>query len=82
LSLNAWHHLVGVYNGSTLKLYVNGTEVNSIAASGSLDTSTYPLRIGTRAVDPVNRYFKGSIDEVRVYNRALSEQEVQSLYGK
>ncbi|WKZ21454.1 MAG: Ig-like domain-containing protein [Candidatus Brocadiaceae baterium WH-1] len=81
LSLNAWHHLVGVYDGSTLKLYVNGTEVNSVAASGSLDTSTHPLRIGTRAVDPVNRYFKGSIDEVYVFNRALSDQEVLSLFN-
>ncbi|MBE7444943.1 MAG: LamG domain-containing protein [Planctomycetia bacterium] len=80
LSLNAWHHLVGVYNGSTLKLYVNGVEVASTTAAGSIDSSTHPLRIGTRAFDPADRYFQGNIDDVRIYSLALSDQEVQDLH--
>ena len=56
------------YDGTTLRLYVNGTQVSSTATGGAIPASTGALRIGGNAI--WGEYFKGSIDEVRVYRRA------------
>jgi hypothetical protein len=76
LPLNAWSHLAATYNGATLNLYVNGTQVASRAIAGSIQASANPLHIGGNAV--WGEYFAGLIDEVRIYNRALSVAEIQS----
>src|SRR5215510_13770156 len=73
LALNTWSHLAATYNGSTLSLYVNGALVASQAFSGAIVTSTGALRIGGNGV--WGEYFQGRIDEVRIYNRALSATE-------
>jgi glucose/arabinose dehydrogenase len=73
---NVWTHLAAVYGGGTLRLFVNGAQVASRAVSGSMATSSSPLRIGGNAVWP--EWFAGLIDEVRVYNRALSATEIQT----
>lgn len=75
LPLNAWTHLAATYDGSAMKLYVNGLLVGESAASGSILTTTGALRIGGNSV--WGEYFKGQIDEVKVYNRALTEGEVR-----
>ena len=59
-----------------LRLYVNGTQVVAAGASGSILTSTAPLRIGGNAI--WGECFTGLIDEVRIYNRALSAAEIQA----
>jgi Concanavalin A-like lectin/glucanases superfamily/Domain of unknown function (DUF1929)/Bacterial Ig domain len=74
--LNAWTHLAVTYDGASLRLYVNGALVKTTALSGAMATSTSALRIGGNAV--WGEYFKGVIDEVRIYNRALSAAEVQT----
>jgi O-glycosyl hydrolase len=76
LTLNAWAHLAVTYDASTLRLYVNGTEVASRSQTGNITTSTGALRIGGNAV--WGEYFSGLIDEVRIYNRALSAAEIQT----
>jgi glucose/arabinose dehydrogenase len=73
---NAWVHLATTYDGATQKLYVNGAQVASRAQTGSLISSTGPLKIGGNAI--WNEWFKGTIDEVRVYSRALSASEIQA----
>src|SRR5690349_17118115 len=80
LPLNAWSHLAATYDGSTLRLYVNGTQVSSRAVSGAMVSSSGALRIGGNAV--WGEYFQGLIDEVRVYSRALSAAEIQSDMNK
>jgi hypothetical protein len=75
LALNTWTHLSVSYDGATIRLYVNGVQVGSQALAGPIVTSTGALRIGGNAV--WGEYFKGLIDEVRVYNRALSAGEIQ-----
>ncbi|MBN2228331.1 MAG: ThuA domain-containing protein [Candidatus Thorarchaeota archaeon] len=74
-----WHHVAGTYDGSTISLYVDGVERVSNSASGSLQTSSTSLYIGNK---PLSSYpgdrFKGIIDEVRIYNRALSNQEINN----
>jgi hypothetical protein len=76
IALNTWTHLAETYDGTTLRLFVNGTQVGSRAVSGSIRVSTNPLRIGGNTI--WGEYFSGRIDEVRVYNRALSQAEIQT----
>jgi hypothetical protein len=77
LPLNAWTHVAASYDGAALRLYVNGVQVSSASRSGSIVTSTGPLRIGGNSIF-ANEFWTGLIDEVRVYDRALSASEVQS----
>jgi hypothetical protein len=79
LTLNAWVHLAATYDGAILRLYVNGTQVASTSVSGAMATTTGSLRIGGNNV--WGEWFKGTIDDVRVYNRALSAAEVQADMG-
>jgi chitodextrinase len=74
--VNAWTHVALTYDGSTLRLFVNGAQVSSIAASGAIETNANPLWIGGNS--PYGEYFNGLIDEARVYNRALTAAEVQA----
>jgi hypothetical protein len=76
LSLNVWTHLATTYDGATLRLYVNGTQVGQKAVSGPILTSTGALRIGGNTVYG-GEHFSGLIDEVRIYNRALTAAEIQ-----
>jgi PKD repeat protein len=76
LPINSWTHLAATYNGSRQDLYVNGTLVGSRPQSGAIDVSDGKLRIGGNAV--WGEYFTGYIDEVRIYNRALAQAEIQA----
>ena len=76
LPLNTWTHLAVTYDRSAIRLYVNGVQAGSRAQTGSINSSTAPLRIGGNAV--WGEYFKGLIDEVRVYNSALTAAQVQT----
>ena len=76
LPLNTWSHLAASYDGAALRLYVNGTQVASRAQTGAIQTSNSPLSIGGDAT--FGQYFTGRIDDVRVYNRALSVTEIQT----
>lgn len=77
LLLNTWTHLALTYNGSVLRLFVNGAQVASRTLSGSIQTSTGALRIGGNAVWG-GEFFSGLIDDVRIYNRALTQIEIQT----
>jgi len=77
-----WHYVVGSYDGATMKIYVDGQLVASHTATGTLATSSDPLFIGGTA-DSVNTglTFSGLIDDARVYNYALSPQQISAIYG-
>ena len=81
LTLNTWMHVAGTFDGFEMKCYVNGNLAGTSSFTGSIAPSlSYPLAIG-RLADPVwgpDRYFAGSMDEVRIWNRALSQAELQS----
>jgi hypothetical protein len=76
LALDTWTHLASTYDGSTLRLYVNGTQVASRALSGSAAASSQALYIGGNAL--WGEYFQGVIDDVRVYSKALTGSEIQA----
>lgn len=75
--VNAWTYLTGTFDGATLRFYVNGQLVGSKATSASIDVTNGVLRIGGDSVWP-GELFPGVIDEVRIYNRALSATEIQT----
>jgi hypothetical protein len=76
--VNQWSHVAGTYDGSTIKVYINGTLSNSFVFSGSPPTGE-AIRMG---VDNSGSYaFTGNIDEVEVFSRALTDAEVLSIYS-
>ena len=75
LPLNTWTHLAGTFDGTTFRIYINGTLAGT--AAGTLGpTTTASLRIGTSGTCAG---FGGLIDEVHLFNRALTEAEIQSI---
>jgi hypothetical protein len=76
LVLNTWSHLAVTYGGGSFRLYVNGTQVGTVALTGNIRTSTGALRIGGNSV--WQEWFAGRIDEVRIYNRALTAAEISA----
>jgi hypothetical protein len=76
LASSAWTHLAATYDGTRVRLWVNGNSVAETLASGPVDVSTGALRLGGNA--PFGEYFQGRIDEVRLYRRALSETEIRN----
>lgn len=76
-----WHHIAGMYDGSLIYLYIDGTLDGYTAASGSIDNSSYPVYIGENA-QSTGRYFKGQIDEVRIWNYATGLNYIKSNINK
>jgi hypothetical protein len=77
VTLGDWIHFIGVFDGVTLKTYLNGVEqLHSLTAVGSIYPPDSNVRIGE-----YYGYFKGLCDEVRIYNRALSAEEIGNIYG-
>jgi pSer/pThr/pTyr-binding forkhead associated (FHA) protein len=75
IPINAWTHLAVTYDGSTLILYVNGAEVARLAVSGTINNGG-TLRLGGDNV--ANQYFQGRMDDVRLYNVALTTTAIQA----
>ena len=76
-TLNQWYHVAMTYNGSALQLYVDGVAKNSKSASGSLNINSRNLYIGSN--DAKKKVFDGVIDEVAIYNRTLTAEEIAEL---
>jgi len=80
-----WYHLVVTFNSSNnnLSLYNNTTLIGSTTTSGSLTASVDNLFFGTYGeTTPGGQYLNGSLDQVRIFNKALSSSEVTTLYGE
>ena len=76
---NAWQHVAVTLSGSTLTWYINGKSAGTAAGIAGIAAGTSNLAIG-KSISRNGQYFKGSIDEVRVYNRALSANEIAMQY--
>jgi Concanavalin A-like lectin/glucanases superfamily len=80
---SVWYHLAGTYDGNSANLYVNGTLVAMLTLTGPLAADSTPLIIGGNAnglVMGVTERFPGRLDEVMLYRRALSADEINRLY--
>jgi len=76
--LNQWTHVVGTYDGSLIRIYINGVLNNSQTQTGPIAPSTDNLRIG--AESSTYKIFNGTIDEVKIWKRALSTSEIEQEY--
>jgi len=74
-----WHHLVGVYDGARLSVYLDGEPDATVAATGRVRTNDRPVFIGENS-EETNREWDGLIDDVRLYSYALSAEEIRTLY--
>lgn len=74
-----WYHVTSVYDGNRLILYVNGHEEQSLYIDEVPTNNSSPLFIGRMNSSSLPFYVNGSIDDVRIYNRALDEEEVKAL---
>ncbi|MHC4456605.1 MAG: LamG-like jellyroll fold domain-containing protein, partial [Planctomycetota bacterium] len=72
-----WQYVVLTYDGFTLSLFVDGSEVDSTPASGTISVSNQDVEIGRY---DGWKYFNGTIDDVAIYDRALSAEEIRQLY--
>ena len=74
-----WHHVAGVYDGTRMFLYVDGTLDVSQPSTGWIAQNTYPVEFGQNAEAP-RALFNGLIDEVSLYRRALTASEIRAIY--
>jgi len=83
LNTETWYHIAVTYNGSDIVVYVNGTDDGSSSAAITLDMSDNAevLTIGKTAWSVNNYNFNGTIDELRIWNRSLSANEIALLYN-
>jgi hypothetical protein len=77
ISMDAWTHIAGTYDGTTIRIYCNGMLKSSTTHIGTPDPYGRNFALGAFN----GKYWKGSIDDVRVYNYTLSEAEIQALAG-
>ncbi len=78
LANGTWQHVAATYDGTAIKIYVNGVERASMSASGAIDAVTDPLVMGRNVVNPAFAW-DGLIDEVSLYARALDPEEIQAI---
>jgi hypothetical protein len=71
---NAWHHLAATYDGYYMTIYIDGTVAGTLAYSGDISVNNNPLTLGNQP--GASEYFGGSVDELRIWNRALSGCEL------
>lgn len=77
---NRWYHVVGVYEGNYIAIYIDGSLDNWRLASGNISTNSKSVYIGENS-EATGRCFNGRIDSVKVWNKALSSIEIFTLYG-
>lgn len=82
IAADTWYHVAGVYDGSTMRIYVDGVEVGSVAKTGSIDTNAaVAAAIGNQPSGAGDKGFDGKIDSVQIFSRALSQGEINALAG-
>jgi uncharacterized repeat protein (TIGR03803 family) len=77
--LNVWSHVAGVYTGSQILVYVNGTQVGQTSDLTGLSNCSKNLYIGMWGPPGNGRFFQGQMDDILIYNRALSASEIVAL---
>ena len=79
ISVDEWHHIVGTYDGTTQKLYIDGSLADSTTTSQTISTTTN-AKIGARNFSDRANEFLGKIDELAIFDRALTADEVTAIF--
>lgn len=83
ISLNTWTHVILVYDGSSVKFYVDGALDSSVSVSGTFSNANANAYIGANPDRSGTELpFKGVLDDIQIYNRTLSDSEIFSLYSE
>lgn len=76
-----WHHVAFTYNSSGMNIYIDGSSISNSVDVTPLTTATDNFLIGARRISgTLSKYFNGSIDEVAIFNKALSASKIQQIY--
>jgi hypothetical protein len=84
LSAGSWYHVCGVYDGTNIYVYLNGSsDAIPVSHATGINNADTPFNVGCRldGADAVERYFDGLIDEVIIWNTALTANEVKDVYN-
>lgn len=81
VDIQKWTLITSTYDGKSMKIFINDQLVKSQLVSVTLDSSSAPLYIGFGNFMNRDNYFKGIMDDLRIYNKALSYEEVEDLYN-
>jgi len=79
---DSWHYVLGTYNGTTQSIYIDGSLNSTISWTGTLLNFNQPIYIGKAMAvgDYGDEFFDGALDELRIWNRGLSAEEVYQQY--
>ncbi len=78
LEADRWYHITGVFDGDEIRVYLDGRVKGSADVGQDIDDTELPLRIGS---DDSGSFFNGTMDEVRIWNRPLNDEEIKTLAG-
>lgn len=76
----SWHHLVATRDNNSMKFYIDGKFIGSAASAGGAPTTMSEYMIGY-CFNAGYKYWKGAMDDLRIYNRVISQTEIQALYN-
>ncbi|MFA6340718.1 MAG: LamG-like jellyroll fold domain-containing protein [Candidatus Paceibacterota bacterium] len=80
LKADTWYHVAATYDGSRVRIYIDGVKHGETAATGVIYSKTLNVMIGARNPSAPENFFVGKIDDVRIYDSALSSSDIQKLY--
>lgn len=82
ISTNQWYHATFTFDGTNAKAYINGVLISSVASTYTTFSNIYDLKFGRRHTSGLPYFFNGKLDDIGVWNRALTAQEVTQLYNQ
>jgi len=80
-SQNVWYNIVGTYDGSNVKIYIDGVLKGTLSASGNINSNAELLMLGDSGYGGFSSLLNGYLDEVSIYSRGLTQSEVTSIYN-
>ncbi|MEL6845368.1 MAG: LamG-like jellyroll fold domain-containing protein, partial [Bacteroidota bacterium] len=82
IAANEWYFIAAWYDGNEMRIYKNAAQLTSMAKTGNISTADVPIAIGNQPTGAGDRPFSGWIDDVRIYNVALTQSELDELYNE
>ena len=81
-SQNVWYNIVGTYDGSNVKIYIDGVLKGTLSASGNINSNNELMMLGDAGYGGYSSILNGNLDEVSVYSRGLTQSEVTDIFGQ